>query len=160
MKNPPRAALTKGGAIQNNGYMGEMNSLESLPDMASTEIEQTAQEPASERENKLVNDWQVVQVKSRVDSSNQTALIDEVRGLREQGVTKIALNLGSNRFLSLPVIRYIVDAARELHHEGGIVALISCPQKTRRHFEIYGSLNHIHSVRSEAELLKLRTRDI
>jgi hypothetical protein len=97
--------------------------------------------------------WRLIQVKSRVDFSNQDELAQAIRDLRAQGFKKIALDLRSNRFFSLPSIKICSDIAAELSGErGGGFALISCPEKTRRHFEIYGSLKHIRNVRSERDL--------
>jgi anti-anti-sigma regulatory factor len=94
----------------------------------------------------------VIVVKSRIDSFSQRALVEEIRTLRELGHKKIALDLKANRFLSLPMIKHCVDVADKVASEGGAFALISCPEKTKRHFEIYGSLDHIGVVRSAAEL--------
>ena len=96
--------------------------------------------------------WQVISVKPRVDSFNQDDLIAQMRALKEQGETKIALDLKNNRFLSLPVIKFCVEISKELAGQKGGFALVSCPEKTKRHFEIYGSLKHIRVVRSERDL--------
>jgi anti-anti-sigma regulatory factor len=97
--------------------------------------------------------WRLIQVKSRVDFSNQEELAQAIREARAQGCKKIALDLRANRFFSLPSIKICVDIAAELSGErGGDFALISCTEKTRRHFEIYGSLKHIRNVRSERDL--------
>ncbi len=97
-------------------------------------------------------EWTIVLVKSRVDSFNQEALIQEIKDLRAAGHKRIALDLKANRFLSFPVILACVDAARELAEADGGFALVACPQKTKRHFEIYGSLKHIKIVRFAEEL--------
>lgn len=104
----------------------------------------------------MPGDWRIVHVKMRVDSFNQGELLDDLRNLRVQGHKKLALDLKDNRFLSLPVIRFCVDAARDLHSVGGVLALIGPSEKTKRHFEIYGSLKYIRVVRAESDLTKLR----
>jgi anti-anti-sigma regulatory factor len=97
--------------------------------------------------------WRLIQVKSRVDFSNQEELAQAIREARAQGCKKIALDFRANRFFSLPSIKICVDIAAELSGErGGDFALISCTEKTRRHFEIYGSLKHIRNLRSERDL--------
>jgi anti-anti-sigma regulatory factor len=115
-------------------------------------------EPLTPRKTSLqkpIDSWQIVAVKPRVDSSNQSELISEVRGLIAQGHRFVAINLKDNRFLSLPVIKYCVDAARELWPVGGDFVLLACPEKTKRHFEIYGTLAHIRILRSIKELRSL-----
>lgn len=106
------------------------------------------------------SDWQIIQVKTRVDSFNQAELFDEIRALRANGHQQIALNLHHNRFLSFPVIRFCVDAARELREGGGVFALVGCSERTKRHFEIYGSLGPIRIVRSEADLVGPQPRAV
>jgi anti-anti-sigma regulatory factor len=101
----------------------------------------------------LPGGWQVIHVKSRVDSFNQDALIEEIRSLKKQGGKKIAINLKANRFISLPTIKACVGVANELACEGGTFALVSCPEKTKRHFEIYGSLKNIQVYRTDKDLL-------
>ena len=103
-----------------------------------------------------VGEWQVIVVRSRIDSFSQDALVDEIQSLRLQGHKKIALDLRTNRFLSLPIIKHCVALAHRVASEGGAFALISCPEKTKRHFEIYGSLEQIGVVRSAAELVALK----
>jgi len=118
-------------------------------------IGQKAAPPEKMVAQKNVISWQIVAVKPRVDSSNQTELISEVRGLIAQGHRFVAINLKDNRFLSLPVIKYCVDAAQKLWPIGGDFVLLSCPEKTKRHFEIYGTLEHIRILRSANELCSL-----
>lgn len=105
------------------------------------------------------NGWQVIAVKSRVDSFNQDALMDEIRSLVTEGCKNIALDLKNNRFISLPVIKYCVEIASQLRVRGGRFALVSCSEKTKRHFEIYGSLTHIKVVRSIIQLPVSRSLD-
>lgn len=100
-------------------------------------------------------EWRIVSVKSRVDSLNQAELRSEIEALRAQGHKQIALDLRSNRFMGLPSLQLCVEVARGLAEVGGLFALISCPEKTKRHFEIYGSLNHIRLVRSPDALKNL-----
>ncbi len=103
-------------------------------------------------EARLENDWHVIAVKARVDSFNQEDLLKEIRACMSEGRKRIALDLKHNRFLSLPTIKGCVDAANELAKSGGSFALISCQERTKRHFEIYGSLDQIRVYRSDREL--------
>lgn len=102
------------------------------------------------------SDWQIVAVKSRVDAFNQEALKEEIENLRKNGYRKIALDLKANRFLSFPVIKHCVEISREVASSGGSFALIGCAERTKRHFEIYGTLDHIDIVRAAGELPKLK----
>ena len=122
-----------------------------------TDVDSFTPEPIPEREVEKTT-WAIVQVKTRIDSQSQTELIDEVKKLRADGKRRIALNLRNNRFLSFPAIRYCVDTAREMAAEGGLLALIACAEKTKRHFEIYASLDPIVIVRDEGDLLTLNAR--
>lgn len=101
------------------------------------------------------NGWIVVAAKSRVDSFSQEALLNEVRRHLADGQKRIALDLRGTRFFSLQVIRFCVETAKDLASQGGRLALISPPEKTKRHFEIYGSLNQIAVVRTEADLARV-----
>ncbi len=76
----------------------------------------------------------------------------ELGELVAAGHLNLALDLKNNRFVSLQAIHYIVGLAENLAGRGGRFALIACAEKTKRHFEIYGSLKHIAIVRSEADL--------
>jgi anti-anti-sigma regulatory factor len=109
---------------------------------------------SAENQNvKKVMDWRLVPTRPRVDSFNQEFLFNELRELRASGCLKIALDLKANRFLSLQVIQFCGDFAKQMQSDGGKFALISCPEKSKRHFEIYGSLRHIQVVRDEMELV-------
>ena len=117
--------------------MGELNSIEPMllqPEAATLE------------------EWHVIHVKSRVDSFTQEELLNEIREAVAQGRKKIALDLKSNRFLSLPAIKGCVEVSKKLAADSGKFALIMCPERTKRHFEIYGSLKHIRVMRSNGEL--------
>lgn len=98
------------------------------------------------------DDWSVVPVKARIDYSTQTELLEEIRRRVSAGHLWVALDLRSNRFLSLPAIKGCVEIARELKARGGALALAYCPERSRRHFEIYGSLENIRVLRSELTL--------
>jgi anti-anti-sigma factor len=100
-----------------------------------------------------VGEWSVVVAKSRVDSFSFDQLVEAVQSLRAQGQTKcIAIDLKATRFLSLQAIRFLVDVARELNEKNGRLALVAPAEKTKRHFMIYGSLEHIQVVRSIQDL--------
>lgn len=101
--------------------------------------------------------WHVIVAKSRVDSFNHDALIELLRRAQEQQERRIALDLRATRFLSLAMIQFLVQFAKELAAEGGQFALIAPAEKTKRHFEIYGSLAHITIFR-EAQSLPIQSR--
>jgi anti-anti-sigma regulatory factor len=137
--------------------MSELKPVESETVVTESVVEAVAPAPVAASPLPLATqptsqEWAVVTIKSRVDSFNQEALIQEIKDLRAAGHKRIALDMKANRFFSFPVIRACVDAARELSEAEGGFALVACPQKTKRHFEIYGSLKHIRIVRSVEEL--------
>ena len=96
--------------------------------------------------------WHIIHAKSVVDSHSQDELINEIRTLIATGAKRIAIDLRQNRFLSLPAIKACVEAAQKLATKEKNFALISCQERTKRHFEIYGSLKHIHVTRYESDL--------
>ena len=96
--------------------------------------------------------WQIVSAKSRIDSSTQEDLITELKRHVQNGHKRIALDLHSTRFVSLPVLKVCVEIALAFSENGGNFILIACPEKIKRHFEIYGSLKHIQLLRSTREL--------
>lgn len=109
----------------------------------------------SHKQRTRVGDWQVILVRSRVDAINLDAFIDDIEKARRSGAKFLALDLKANRFLSFQAIQHCVKVADEMVNENGGLALICCAEKTKRHFEIYGSLNHIHVVRSSDALAAL-----
>ena len=64
----------------------------------------------------------------------------------------IALDLKGNRFVSLPVIKFCVEIATRLGKQGGSLALVGCIERTKRHFEIYGTLDEIRICQNTKEL--------
>jgi anti-anti-sigma factor len=96
--------------------------------------------------------WDLVSGKVRIDASSNEELVAILKDLRTQGKRRIAIDLRGTRFMSYQAIRYCVDLARELSVIGGEFVLISPSEKTKRHFEIYGSLDRIRIVRSENSL--------
>lgn len=135
-----------------------------MEDVNSAEInvEKDSPESASKTVSPVGNqlEWQVISVKPRVDSFNQDALIEEIKAAREKanetGSIKIALDLRSNKFLSFPAIKFCVSIAAEVAEKNGSFVLLGCPERTKRHFEIYGSLDHIRVVRFERDLPELK----
>lgn len=126
--------------------MGDMNSIE------PASVEALAEDGQLESSSRASKKWRVIAAKLRVDSFNQIELENMARAAREEGCRKIALDLKANRFFSFQAIRFFVDMARDLAQANGELALIGCSEKTKRHFEIYGSLDHIRMVRTLTEL--------
>lgn len=144
--------LTKEMTAQNNWNMSQMKPIEvGLPDLPQDVPGDEVSIPRTEAVVTM-GDWRVLVMKSRVDSFNQEELVAAMTGLRAQGCRCIALDLKANRFLSFQAIRFCVDTARELAAEGGSFALIGPSEKTRRHFQIYGSLSDIQVLRSVRDL--------
>ena len=99
--------------------------------------------------------WIKILLKPRVDSLNHDELIDELKAHVDSGLDRIALDLGQNRFVSVTVIKVCVEIAEKLAEMGGALALVRCSERTKRHFEVYGSTDHVRFVRSEAGLQAL-----
>lgn len=101
--------------------------------------------------------WNLINVKARVDAKSFDELQATVRDLRLQGKSHIAVDLRQNRFFSLPAIQFIVSSARELREQGGEMVLVGPNEKTKKHFEIYGSLKDIRVIRAGEALDMLAT---
>ena len=104
--------------------------------------------------------WDVIVTKTRVDSFNQEAMVETVSKLRGEGKKFIAFDLKNTRFLSLAAIQHIVTLAKEMRVEGGQVALVAPSEKTKRHFEIYGSLDGIQVFRGGASFPIAGTHEV
>lgn len=96
--------------------------------------------------------WQVITCLPRLDSFNHSDLMQEIHAVLASGARLIALDLTQNRFFSLNAIQLCVSLARDLDADDGRLALIGCGERTKRHFEIYGSLRHITLARTLGEL--------
>ena len=106
------------------------------------------------------NAWQVITCLPRLDSFNHSDLMQEIHSVLAEGSRYVALDLSQNRFFSLNAIQLCVSLARDLADGDGSFALVGCPERTKRHFEVYASLKQITVVRSVAELVKDRTSSV
>lgn len=98
--------------------------------------------------------WQKLVAKSRIDLSNLAELQEWSQEMLSRGEKWLVIDLKGTRFMGLPVIRYFEDLSEELRRAGGALAFEAMPDKTRRIFEIYGSLQNIVVV-ARAEQLRL-----
>ncbi len=96
--------------------------------------------------------WQVITLSSRLDAFNHTELVQAIHEALAEGAKRIALDLTPNKFFSLNAIQFCTSIARDLAYDGGYLALIGCAERTRRHFDIYGSTKQVRFVRSMDEL--------
>ncbi len=97
----------------------------------------------TERDSASQEAWHVLAAKARVDALNHEALERQLRAAQTAGKTRIGIDLHATRFLSQQAIRFITQFAEQLAESGGRLALIAPAEKTKRHFEIYGSLERI-----------------
>lgn len=102
--------------------------------------------------------WTKISLKPRVDSFNEDELLAEIKSLVDAGVGRIALDLTQNRFLSVRAIKACVDAAEKIVEMDGVFAIIACIERTKRHFEVYGSTDHVRFVRTERDLQAFKSR--
>ncbi|MES2965751.1 MAG: STAS domain-containing protein [Bdellovibrionota bacterium] len=96
--------------------------------------------------------WSKILLKPRVDSFNQGELLGELKEIVDSGAIRVALDLRQNRFVSVAVIKACVETARKLADAGGELALVGCPERTKRHFEVFGTLDEIRIARTEEQL--------
>jgi anti-anti-sigma regulatory factor len=62
---------------------------------------------------------------------------------QESGFKHVALDVLTTRFISLQAIQTITHFAESLKANGGVFALVGPAERTKKHFEIYGSLRSI-----------------
>ncbi len=109
----------------------------------------------------LLNDaWQIVTLLPRLGSSNHSDLMTEIHLVLAEGSRRLALDLTQNQFFSLNAIQLCVSLARDLAEDDGGFAIIGCGERTKKHFEIYGSLKQITMVRTVSELVQGRTHAV
>lgn len=104
-----------------------------------------------------VDAWQVIQVRPRLDSETHADLMTLIHEALAEGCRRIALDLTQNQFFSLNAIQLCMGLARDLANDEGTLALIGCNERTKKHFDIYGSLKQIRVVRTLAELISDRS---
>lgn len=104
--------------------------------------------------------WQVISILPRLDAENHGALMSEIHAILADGSRRIALDLTQNRFFSLAAIQMCVSLARDLADDGGSLALVGCPERTKKHFDVYGSLKQIIVVRALGELVNERASQV
>lgn len=92
--------------------------------------------------------WHVVVAKVRIDAFNQESLVRQLQEAQAAGHKAIGIDLRATRFLSLQAIRFITQFASSLAEAGGRLSLIAPAEKTKRHFEIYGSLESVAIFRA------------
>jgi anti-anti-sigma regulatory factor len=102
--------------------------------------------------------WQKLVAKSRIDLSNIEELTEWGHLMLGRGEKWLVIDLKGTRFMSLPVIRYLEDLSEELRRAGGALAFEAMPDKTRRIFEIYGSLQYIVVVSRSEQLRSAREK--
>ncbi len=90
--------------------------------------------------------WQRFVARPRMDLSNLDEIQLWAKDMKARGETWLVIDLKGTRFMSLPVIGFIENLSADLKSAGGALALVSMPDKTRRIFEIYGSLKNIFLV--------------
>jgi anti-anti-sigma regulatory factor len=94
----------------------------------------------------------LIQALPRLDAFSFNEMVSEIEGLRKLDHLHIAMDMRPNRFLSFQAIRYLVDLGIALKAAGGCFALVAPTEKTKRHFEIYGSLDSVFVARTTADL--------
>ncbi len=100
--------------------------------------------------------WQRLVARPRLDLSN----FEEVQTWAASHLNRrehwLVLDLKGTRFMSLAVIRFLETLSVDLRRQGGALALLSMPDKTRRIFEIYGSLKNIYLTDKIENLKRLQ----
>lgn len=100
--------------------------------------------------------WQVIQVCTRLDAETHPELMMQIHETLAEGYSRIALDLSRTQFFSLAAIQLCMGLARDLAGDDGALALVGCSERTKKHFDVYGSLRQITLVRTLAELVSER----
>lgn len=100
----------------------------------------------------LKKSWFVLSAKARIDSFNQNTLRDQLKRAQASGYNHIALDVHATRFISLAAIQFLAGFAKEMRASNGQLALLAPTEKTKRHFEIYSTLNAISIVRHMTDI--------
>ena len=103
-----------------------------------------------------VDAWQVIPVRPRLDAESHPELMEQIHEALAEGCNNIALDLTQNLFFSLAAIQLCMGLARDLSNENGALALVGCNERTKKHFDVYGSLKQIKVVRNLSELVSDR----
>lgn len=98
------------------------------------------------------NEWAIIAISGRIDSFNFQAFKDQFHQLIQSGKTHLAVDLAQAKFLGLPTIKFLADAAQDLQRSGGHFALLAASEKLKRQIHIYASLNPMRLVRNLNEL--------
>jgi anti-anti-sigma factor len=100
--------------------------------------------------------WQVIQVCTRLDAETHPELMAQIHETLAEGHSRVALDLSGTQFFSLAAIQLCMGLARDLAGENGALALVGCSERTKKHFDVYGSLKQITLARTLAELVSDR----
>jgi len=111
-------------------------------------------------EGSAADAWQVISVRTRLDAETHADLMTQIHEALAEGCSRIALDLSQNQFFSLNAIQLCMGLARDLANDGGSLALIGCSERTKKHFDVYGSLKQIKVVRTIAELVSGRNSSV
>lgn len=99
----------------------------------------------SQRESK------VLEISGRVDAFNYQATRDKIEAHVEACPGSIALDLTRVNFLSLSIIKYFGDVARNLKMEGRELILLGLTEKLKRQVDLYASLEGMMVYRNAGD---------
>lgn len=85
-------------------------------------------------------DWQILTLTGRIDSFNQNSAQSEIRQSLQSGAQALAIDLGLVDFLSVTMIRFLVEQAQDLKRRGGQMALLRPSERIVKHFKVYGMI--------------------
>ncbi len=100
-----------------------------------------------------IDAWQVIPVRVRLDAETHSELMMQIHEALAEGCNRIALDLTQTQFFSLAAIQLCMGLAKDLAGNDGALALVACNERTKKHFDVYGSLKQITVARSLAELV-------
>lgn len=86
------------------------------------------------------NDWYYVPAPGRLDAFNFELTKNRLEEL-SKSANKIALDVSSAHFVSIPMIKLIHSLASELARKGGRLALVGTTEKLKRQIHIFASLD-------------------
>lgn len=100
------------------------------------------------------DEWTVVDINDRVDSFNHEGFKHKLQGILDAKTDSVAFNLAPTYFLSLPSIKALSEAAKNLRQNGGRAVLLAPSEKLKRQIDVYASLEDLEVVRDPSLLFK------
>lgn len=82
-----------------------------------------------------------IKLPERVDTFNLETYLSEIASALKNSGAQLILNMHDTRFISLPFIKRLAQAAEEGRREGKSVVLLNASEKVKKQIGIYSDIN-------------------